>query len=64
MTWSAIISLDATLSENAIYGQETMKEHPKILEFIEHFCKSGHYSFDILKCGEAACNICAPIRLP
>ena len=41
-----------------------MKEHPKILEFIEHCCKSGHYSFNILKCGEAACNICAPIRLP
>ena len=41
-----------------------MKDHPKILEFIDHCCQAGHYSFDILKCGETSCNICAPTRLP
>uniref|UniRef100_A0A1X7TYS5 Uncharacterized protein n=1 Tax=Amphimedon queenslandica TaxID=400682 RepID=A0A1X7TYS5_AMPQE len=62
--WSAIISIDATLSEDAVYRWETMKDHPKVLKFIDHCCQAGHYSFDVLKCGETSCNICAPIRLP
>ena len=44
--------------------QDTMKDHPKILEFIDHCCQAGHYSFDIFKCGETSFNICAPTRLP
>ena len=62
--WSAIMCIDATLSEDAVYRRDTMKDHPKILEFINHCCQAGHYSFDILKCGEVSCNICTPIRLP
>uniref|UniRef100_A0A1X7TY78 Uncharacterized protein n=1 Tax=Amphimedon queenslandica TaxID=400682 RepID=A0A1X7TY78_AMPQE len=56
-------SIDATLSEDAVYRQDTMKDHPKIRKFIHHFCQAGHYSFDVLKCGEMSCNICAPTRL-
>lgn len=56
--WSAIIALDATLTEQGIYRQETMGCHPQVLEFISHCCQSNHYTFDILKCGKASCNHC------
>ena len=59
--WSAIMCIDATLSEDAVYRRDTMKDHPKMLEFINHCCQAGHYSFDILKCGEVSCT---PTRLP
>ena len=64
VTSGLLLSIDATLSEDAVYRQDTMKDHPKILEFIDHCCQAGHYSFDIFKCGETSCNICAPTRLP
>lgn len=61
--WSAIISLDATLSEKGVYRQETIDKHAKVIEFIGHCCQSSHYTFDVLKCGEADCKICFPVSM-
>ena len=32
--------------------------------FLKHCCRERHYFFDIKKCGNAACTICKPPRLP
>ena len=38
--------------------------HEKLRSFISHCCRSGCYSFDILKCGNTTCELCKPVRLP
>ena len=38
-----------------------MNIYPQVLEFTNHCC---HYSYDILKCGEASCTMCSPVCLP
>ena len=62
--WSAIITLDSTLSESGIYCKETIGQRKKVVEFISRCCQISHYTFDILKCGVASCSICLPICLP
>ena len=62
--WSAIIAMDATLEEGGRYVKSNIGEHTDISEFIHHCCRMGHYTFDILKCGQETCKLCKPIRLP
>ena len=62
--WSAIIAVDATLTENGVYRQETINQHQKALEYIQHCCQSSHYTFDILRCGKSSCSLCSPVHLP
>ena len=31
---------------------------------MEHCCQQRHYSFCIKKCGDSACGVCKPPRLP
>ena len=42
---SRLSNSDATLSEDAVYRQDTMKDHPKILEFIDRCCQAGRLLF-------------------
>ncbi len=62
--WSALIAVDATLTEGAQYTKKKFANYTSALEFIRHCCLATHYAFDILKCGSDACCICKPIRLP
>ena len=62
--WTAIISFDSTLEEGAKYVKGNIGEHEKISEFLQHCCRMGQYTFDVLKCGKDTCNICKPVRLP
>lgn len=62
--WNAIISLDSTLTEDGIYRKEAIGNHVKALQFLSHCCCQSHYTFDILKCGNASCTICKPVQLP
>ena len=62
--WTVIIALDTTLEENGKYGKANIQNHQRINNFIQHCCQSSHYTFDILKCGNSACALCKPVRLP
>jgi len=62
--WSVIIAIDDTLEESNKYIKANISEHTKISEFIDHCCRMGHYTFDILKCGKENCKICKPVNLP
>ena len=43
----------------------TCKKLPQKLQaFLKHCCRECHYFFDIKKCGDVACTICKPPRLP
>ena len=62
--WSSIIALDATLDEGGRYVKSSIGEHTDISEFTHHCCRMGHYTLDILKCGEETYKLCRPICLP
>ena len=62
--WTAVIAMDATLQEGGQYRKEDLPLHKSLNEFILHCCQSSQYTFDILKCGSAVCNICKPFHLP
>ena len=59
--WSAII---ATLEEGGRYVKSNINKHRDISQIIHHCCRMGHYTFDVLKCGEEACELCRPVSLP
>ena len=61
--WSAIPTLDSTLTIDGAYNKGAMKHNPQILQFIDHCCQESHYLCDILKCGEPTCEFCQLIRL-
>lgn len=62
--WTALLALGATLQAEEKIIYKTLTYHKKIVEFIQSCCQSAHYSFDVLKCGQADCQIFKPIRLP
>ena len=62
--WSAIIAVNATLEEGGRYVKSNINEHRDISQIIHHCRRMGHYTFDVLKCGEEACELCRPVRLP
>ena len=46
-------------------GKIPLKKVTQILQvFLKHCCREHHYFFDIKKCGDLACTICKPPRLP
>ena len=62
--WTGIMAIDKTLEEGGRYVKANIDEHKKISEFFQHYCRTGHYTFDVLKCGKDTCKLCKPVRLP
>ena len=62
--WTAVMAVDETLEEGRRYVKANIDEHKKISEFLQHCCRTAHYTFDVLKCGKDTCKICKPVRLP
>ena len=62
--WTGIMAIDETLEEDGRYVKANIHEHKKIPEFFQHCCQTGHYTFDVLKCGKDTCKLCKPVRLP
>ena len=44
-------------------NKATLSNLPGLLRFLDHCCRTRHYSFSILKCGSSDCIICKPLRL-
>ncbi|CAG8767772.1 14884_t:CDS:2, partial [Racocetra persica] len=59
--WESVLEVD-----NSLVPEDTSKKHienkPRILEFMNHCCRSRTYFFEIRKCQEArtGCTICKP----
>ena len=62
--WEIVKEIDSTLLFDKRYRKCTLKDHPKLQEFLSHCCQTRHYSFSIKKCGKPDCQLCKPPRLP
>jgi len=62
--WVTVKEIDSTLVFYRKYKKGTLKEFPKVEEFISHCCQVRHYSISVKKCGKLNCNMCKPPRLP
>jgi len=54
--WAALLSIDKELLG---YNFSAKELSGRLVKFTDH----GHYFFDIVKCGEADCDICLQARL-
>ena len=52
----------ATLSRDDS-TKKTIKAKAKIFDFMKHYCRIRHYSFQVKKCGLPSCSICKPVRM-
>ena len=61
--WSCLEKIDPEfkLSHTEKVSHKTIT--PQLRKFISHCCSQRHYFFEIKKCGEAACEICTPVRM-
>ena len=48
----------------ATISKTSLPKFSGLQNFLDHCCRSRHYSFSILKCGFSDCAICKPLRLP
>ena len=48
----------------ATISKTSLPKFSGLQNFLDHCCRSRHYSFSILKCGSSDCAICKPPRLP
>ena len=62
--WSELIGVDQALDYGGCYRKASLEKYPGVVEFLKHCCQSRHYSFAIKKCGQHACTICKPVRMP
>ena len=62
--WETVKEIDSTLVFDKKYRKGTLKEFPKVEEFISHCSQTRHYSFSVKKHRSSDCNICKPPRLP
>ena len=45
-------------------SKKSLPSLPRLQSFLDHCCRTRHYSFSILKCGSTDCSMCKPPRLP
>ena len=57
-------AIDSSLTYGGQYRRKNLSSFPSLAEFLSHCCQSRHYSFTIKKCGQHACTICKPVRMP
>ena len=62
--WSALHSVDDTVSDDEKWVKSNLDKHPKLKAFMDHCCHKRHYCFSIKKCGQPSCEICKPPHLP
>ena len=62
--WRELQSIDPILEYGNVYCQASLKELTGLVAFLQHCCCSRHYCFSIKKCGDSACTICKPVRMP
>lgn len=62
--WTAVIAIDSSIlcpSSGCKYNKSVLSKSTVLQHFMSHCCRIRHYSFQIMKCGEASCAVC---RLP
>jgi hypothetical protein len=64
--WNGLssISSNPVPSPELLRRKSDLKKAPSISSFFEHCTRQRHYFFEIRKCGDEACGICKPLRLP
>ena len=61
--WAALLSIDKEFPYGVGDKFSAKELSGRLVKFIDHCCVQRHYFFDIIKCGEADCDICLPARL-
>ena len=59
----ALLSIDKEFPHGVSDKFSTKELSGRLIKFVDHCCVQRHYFFDIIKCGEANCDICLPTRL-
>ena len=62
--WSSLRKVDPAFCLDHTDKVSTKSLTPKMNGFISHCCCQRYYFFEVKKCGESACQICAPIQMP
>lgn len=63
--WDSILAIDSTLEDPlGKYTKATLTKTSNLRQFFDHCCHTRHYTFSVLKCGDSACSVCKPTRLP
>ena len=62
--WSQLKEMDPEYDLSPTDKLPRKKVTENLQAFLKHCCRERHYFFDIKKCGDAACTICKPPRLP
>ena len=62
--WSQMKEFDPEFDLSPTDKIPRKKVTQNLQAFLKHCCRERHYFFDIKKCGNAACTICKPPRLP
>ena len=63
--WNALGGIMANVpSQQSLHKKSDLKDAPSISLFLEHCTRQRHYFFEVRKCGQVACGICKPVRLP
>ena len=62
--WSQLKEIDPEFDLSPTDKIPRKKVTQNLQAFLKHCCRERHYFFDIKKCGNAACTICKPPRLP
>ena len=62
--WTQLKEIDPEFDLSPTDSIPRKKITPNLQAFLKHCCRERHYVFDIKKCGNAACTICKPPRLP
>lgn len=60
--WSTLLLIERTLTMQDT-TKKRLKDRSEMCAFIEHSCRSRHYSFQIRKCGMKQCKICKPVHM-
>ena len=62
--WGELEAIYSFLTYGGQYRRKNLSSFPSLVEFLSHCCQSRHYSFMIKKCGQHACTIYKPVRMP
>ncbi|CAB3988079.1 Hypothetical predicted protein [Paramuricea clavata] len=55
--WSVLLGIEKSLQMSDTTKKDVEKK-TDLLAFMEHCCQTGHYTFQIKKCGKPNCKIC------
>ena len=60
----SVLNVIEPISSMESITKASLKGLPLLTKFISLHCTERKYSFQVKKCGDAACNICKPPNLP